>query len=335
MGEEDAHYFAAGGSITNASPLAGLFSAVPVSTEPMPGDTLWITVSSQRDSIQFDGLVQVGGVAAGALRVLDLTAGVEGAVVPDSTGRWALKIDGVRADLLRASVPSLAARNASVDAALSKDTLTFRAHVFVDEERHAALEGMADVAGRRVHLRQLDVNLGTERWHLDQPSEITFGDEYRVRNFLLVERGPGDCTGWSAKPAGPQSIVLTMHNFRPASVADLIGYPDLGGIINADLFLSGEGYAPLLDGRISMVLEAAGEAVGALDATVQYEEGRLDLAADLAHTDQSTLTLHGYYPVDFRLSSEGAQPFNAEEVALVISADSFNVGWVEPFWIRR
>ncbi len=330
-GADEVHSITAGGVILDAGPLAALFTELPVATDPAPGDTLWVAATSEGDTIVFDGHAQLGGISAGATRILGATAGVEGTFVADSAGHRSLGMDSIWADMHRVSIPNLSARSAWARATLEGDTLAFRADVAIDEQRSATVQGLADLANQLVLLQKLDMNLGPERWHLDQESKISFGEEYRVRNLLLVAPDQEIALDGVVDLDGRQSLALTLFDFRPASVADLFGLPDLGGIINGDIFLFGDAAAPHLDGAITMALEVADIPVGALDATVSYADGRLHLDANLAHADSSTLMIAGNYPVDLRLEREGAPPMATNEVALVIDADSFNVGWVEPF----
>ena len=330
-GADTVHTFQAGGAVLNAAPLSALFLETPVRTDRAPGDTLWVAAASRNETVSFEGHARLGGVSAGAVRILDLAAGIQGAVRVDSTGRRRLALDSLRADMQRVSIPNLSARNATAHVTLSDDTLDFRAGVAIDESRTAAFRGHADLAARQIVLEHLDMDLGAQRWQLDQASEISFGQEYRVRNFLLVAEDQEIALDGVVDPDGRQSLALTLFNVQPAPVADLLGLPGLGGTIDGDLMLVGDAAAPELDGTITMALESAGAPVGAMEAGIAYADGRLALDMTLEHTDQTRLTMQGHYPADLRLRRTGASPAVSDDVSLTAYADSFNVGWIEPF----
>ncbi len=318
------------GALLDAQALAALFGYDSATNDPVLGDTISLVFTSTGDTVFFQSRVQVSGATAGKVRVLDAHAGASGLVTIDSTGERSLGLDSVWAGMQRISIPGLAARSASANVSLGGDTLVFTATVAIDEARDVTLQGTADLQAQKVKLQQLDVNLGPERWHLNQESEITFGDEYRIRHFLLVEQDQEIALDGLLDLDGRQSLALTLFNFRPESVADLLGQPGLGGVINGDFAFSGQAASPQLNGSITAALEAGGTPVGTLDATVGYTNGRMSLDASLVHVDQSTLMLSGHYPVDLRLVQPDAMPL-PDDVMIEVEADQFNIGWVEPF----
>ncbi len=329
--EVSGRHFVAHGAVLDAAALATLFFEAPLATVPAPGDTIWFATTSRGDTTKIAGHFQVAGVRAGPLRVLEAKGGVQVSVAASGDGPRIAAIDSIWGDLQRASIPSLMARSAHMRADLAGDTLNFQASVVIDDTRHAELEGMADLTAQRIGLRTMGMTLGEERWHLDQAATISYGDEVRVRNLLLVADAQEVALDGVINPTGRQSMVLTLFNVQPAAVADLFGFPGLGGVIEGDLFFTGEATSPALDGNISMSLEAFGRPVGELNATVGYADGSLELDAMLAHVDRSSLAMRGYVPADLRLQKTGALPEGADAVALQVNAQGFNVGWVEPF----
>ena len=330
-GSPSAHTFAVGGAVLDAQPLAGLFSDALIHNEWAPGDTLWIATRGAGDTLAFDGHVQFSSTTGQAIRVLDAAAGVSGTLSQSDGGHRTIGLDSLWADLRRVSVPGLSARSATGQAALRDDTLAFEAHVTIDEERSAHMKGLANVAQKEIVMQQLNLALGSEQWHLDQESHISYQDAYRVRNLLLVERDQEIALDGIVDPDGRQSLVLTLFDVRPASVADLFGFPGLGGVVNGEFVLTGEAEAPLMEGMIAMTVASSETPVGTLHGAVAYADGRLSVDARLEHVDKSTLQVAGYLPADLRLNRIGPAPPTTDEVAMRIESDRFNVGWVEPF----
>ena len=329
-GREQSALFSAGGVVHDPAPLMTLFSEMDVSSDLVPGDTLWVEARSNQERVSFHAGIRLGAVTLDDVRMLEVDSEVQGIVNLDGLAMPTLYF---HYDASRVSVPGVSARTASVQAVLNSDTLAFSGDLIVDENRNAAVYATLDLTNQRLLLEQFDVNLGPDRWRLDQNSEILLGDRYQIRNFLMVAEDQEIVMDGVIDPDGSQRLGLTVYNFRSASLADLLGFPEMGGVINADVLLSGEASAPQLRGSLDMVLEASEESVGTFTGSAEYAEGQLQIDARMSHSDSSTLTMEGNYPVDFRVSTTGEPPawVGNDQVSLAIQADEFNVGWIEPF----
>jgi translocation and assembly module TamB len=90
-----------------------------------------------------------------------------------------------------------------------------------------------------------------------------------------------------------------------------------------------------MTGALNADMTSSGQGVGDLDLALDYEDLRLNINARLAHDDGSTMTALGYIPLDLRLQRlEEAAPAGSvadRSVDFSIAADSFSVGWIDPF----
>ena len=260
-------------------------------------------------------------------------------------------------------------RQAEVDAIYDGDQIDLEARVKVDEERDIEVAGVLDPRPGRQRLRldTLNVRFGPDRWKLLQDATITYGEEYRVSNLLLfTEDGQQIAVDGVIDFDGRQSLVVTIEAFRIGAVADLIGYPDLGGTGSGTLTLSGPADNPELSGTLALDATSAGNDAGTLQLALDYADERLGVDATLRHEDESALTAEGYLPLDLRLVrpqaptdvsvpdsvaadtvaiGEGDSPVDIVEVradtldpgqvALAVQADSFAVEWARPFLNRE
>lgn len=319
--------FVAHGSIGDSRPLRSLGAPLD-----FRGDTLWVTVRSRQDTLLIAGSAEANSIQMREVRVLGMDATMDIMLARDPASGWKPTTVDARATLRRASVPALAAQQAVLDISLRGDSLHYLAGVTLDDQRNARLEGWADVARREATIEALDVTLGEDQWRLDQAAGISFGDAYRVNNLLLVEEDQEIALDGMIDLNGRQSLMLTVYNFRVGAIADLFELHGLDGTLNGELFLRGPAAAPVMNGAIDFGVEARGEAIGTMRVRTDYADQRLGLDAALTHSDVSTLTLSGHLPVDFRLAERGvAMPGASSDVALSVRADSFNVGWIEPF----
>ena len=319
------------GRVLDAAPLSARFLPRPVTNSSSTLDTLFVHLSSQGDSITFEGRAGLSSVATGSIRALDAVVGAHGAVRKEGSKWRELAVDSLWADVQRLSVPGLAMQTAQARVSLAGDTLGFSTQFVVDETRGGAAKGFVHVSDQELTLEALAVNLGEDRWHLDQEARLIYDEGLRVRNFLLVETDQEIALDGIINPRGQQSLALTLFNVRPGSVADLFGYPDLDGVVDGDLVLTGDARAPRLEGSLTASLEALDAPVGNLDVSLRYADRRLDLDAALAHVDGSTLSVAGHYPLDFVLDRTGPELPAYHDASMVMQADRFNIGWVTPF----
>lgn len=316
-----------GGALLDAGAIASVAGVAGLETAFEAGDTLWLNVRSNGESLLAAGRLGFTGGRYGDVRVLDVDAGFYGRL-NRSSGR--LTQGNVFAEVTRLSVPTVSARFAEFEIDWQDSSLTYFAGIDMDPQRNAFLRGFADLENRRVIVQDLSVNLAGDQWHLDQEAAVSLGQGYQVDNLLLVAADQEIAVDGVMDPRGRQSLGLTAYNFRIGSVADLFGYAGLDGTMNGSLLLQGDAASPSINGQLDLELESDGQAVGTLEAEARYEDMRLNIDARLAHTDASTLELRGHIPADLRLNRTGTAP-DAGGLELSLAADSFNVGWTEPF----
>ena len=318
---------ALGGAILDAGAIAGLVGIDGLETGYEAGDTLWLNVRSNRESLLAAGRLGLTGGSYGEVRVLDVDAGFSGRL-NRSSGR--LTEGNLYAEVTRLSVPTVSARFAEFDIYWRDSSLTYFAGIDMDPARNGWLRGFADLSDRRIIVQDLSVNLGRDQWNLDQEAAVSFGQGYQVDNLLLVAADQEIAVDGVVDPRGRQGLGLTAYNFRIGSVADLFGYAGLDGTMNGSLLLTGDAASPSINGQLELDLLSGGQAVGTLAAEASYENMRLDVDAALAHADASTLDLRGHVPADLRLHRMGTAPV-AGELELSLAADRFNLVWTEPF----
>ena len=328
FGEPEAEQLLSMGGSLYAVSGAHAFS---VDRDTARGDTLWALLRSAPDTLAFEAQAIASSLTLGDVHVLGLNAGVRGTLVEDAEGARKLTLERLRAELGRVSIPALAAQSADIDMTLLGDTLTYQAELIIDDGQDAQMRGFAVLPDRRVVVESLGMKLGDDRWRLDQKAEISFGDEYRVRNLLLVEDDQEIALDGVLDLDGRQSLGLTVYNLEIGAVADLFEYSGLGGTLNGDMLLSGPADSLVLDGSLELEVLSNGEQVGTLQAEAHTEDQRLGLQATLAHRDESTLVLGGTLPAALRLRHADAGAGPDDQLSLLVEADGFNVGWIEPF----
>ena len=310
------------GVLTNASPLEPWLG--PVTGGGAPEDTFRVHLETISDTIRFAASLGLGPVTLGTTRVLNTTAGVRGYAVDFNP-----TFEQAFVRLTRVSVPALAARNAELVISQSGDTVNYEAHVMIDNRRNARVQGYADLTQGRVVLQDLGMRLDQDDWHLDQEAVILVGDNYRVRNLLLVEDSQEVALDGVLDFEGQQSLGLSLFNVQLDRFADLFGFEGLGGTVDGDLFLRGPAGAPILDGSLTMEVREIDTSVGLMRVDMGYEDYRFAIDAELTHADGSTMHLAGHLPADLRLQRDSLPP--EVDVSLVLQSDELNVGWLSPF----
>ncbi len=215
--------------------------------------------------------------------------------------------------------------------------LDYALRLEVDPRHSAHLEGQLDPERKAIYLTRLDMRLHDARWHLLQAATITYGEAYRVHGLLLYTETQDQqlAADGLIDPNGTQNFVFTLERFRLETITDLFDLSGLGGALSGTVDLTGPATAPVLNGQLRLDLASQGRPVGTLDLALRYDSLRMGIDARLIHQeDASTLTLEGTVPFDLRLrAAEDAPPFDPYQapLALIVTADTFAIAWVQPF----
>ncbi len=235
-------------------------------------------------------------------------------------------------------------RDTRLTAAMADSLVEFDLTSEIDGRRDARISGTIDPRPDRREVRILGVNVRLDRdqWALLQPSTVSYGDAFRIRNLLLFTADQQIAVDGVIDLDGDQSLILTVEDFRIGSVADLLGYRGLDGTMNGYLDLEGPSYAPTMRGDLNVDLESYDKRVGDLELALAYDSLRLDVDGLLHHDQGGSMTFNGLLPVDLRLAQTrgptqtgvrvaARQTEPDSDVDLTIVADSFSVGWILPF----
>ncbi|MDX1547126.1 MAG: translocation/assembly module TamB [Rhodothermales bacterium] len=323
--------------LRDPGPLRGFIGADVFS---LGGGEVTAHVHGPPGSLLFDGAVSLRSLIYNDVRL----AGLEGS----TSGRFRPGLEPelfeVRAEMGYFSLPALTVQDTDFEAVYQNDEVRFSLGLEVDTRRDARLSGRIDLRpeSQRFVVEALDLRFDDDRWELLQEASVTYGDAYRVSGLLLYSDDQQVAVDGVIDLDGEQSLVLTIENFRIGAVADLLEFRGLDGTLDGSLVLTGPAVAPNLEGTLAFDVISFEQAVGDLDLAVRYDSLRLHTEALLTHVDGSTLALDGFVPLDLRLREPEAPGQGAvqvrqagtvgsEEVNLELTADRFNIGWIEPF----
>ncbi len=291
------------------------------------------SVYGRAGTLQFDAMGNIQNLRYNDIRLARFDGTLAGELGPDRSLRIA-ELDG---DLAALSLPQFLVDAARLEVQYEADQVAFRGEFTIDARRSAQVAGRVDMTPgvERATVETLTLDMEDHQWELLQEASVTYGEEYRVSNLLLYSGNQQIAIDGVVDPDGEQNLVLTIEEFVMDDFADLLGYEGLGGVLNGFLLLSGPAEAPEMSGTLNADLASFEEGVGDLQLAVDYQELRLNLDALLTHDDGSTLTAEGFIPFDLRLQQLEEDGLSSEiadrSVEFSIDADSFSVGWIDPF----
>lgn len=287
-------------------------------------NTFFGTLAYEEDSLRWNAGLTTGPLAWKNMRLLRASAVAQG-----SLQNLRPSIDQADLEIDRFSVPTLSARRTEVGLIKQGRAVQLEAKVDLDDRRSLHAEGTADFEARRGLLQRLDLKMNRQNWNLGVPTEILADEGIRIRYFVLESQDQEITLDGILDANAEQRLGVNLYNVELAPFTDLLGFTDLGGIANADLFFHGPATAPELIGSVDLIVDSGSDRVGSVAARIDYKNGGLDMEADLLHVDGSRLELSGLLPLDLRLHKEGA--LSAPEASLTLNADEFNLAWVSPF----
>ena len=303
------------------------------------GGPLRLTGSAEARQLVVGPVEDPDEPAKGEIAVTGLNALIDASwdrTLADSLGLGALS-GGVRASFDVLSGPTYRVEQGTAILSADAGDFVIDASVRVDDRRDLDVYARIDPTTRGVVLETGRFQIDDQTWRLLQPSEIAIEDGlYDVRGLLLAsDNGLGQIAAdGQVDLQGEQNFVITAEGVPIDGLTDFVNLDALGGDLSATLDLTGPANAPRIDGRIGLAdLTSRGEPVGALQATVNYADGRLGLNAVLTHIEGETLTVDGTIPLQFSLvdgpTDEGVA--GDEQVALRARAQAFPIDWARPF----
>ncbi|MGM0705362.1 MAG: hypothetical protein ACQETP_05525, partial [Bacteroidota bacterium] len=215
-----------------------------------------------------------------------------------------------------------------------REGMTFTTTVEVDDTRRARLDLSGPPLGEayRATIDRLDLNLEGNAWTLDQPAPVVQdGTAFEISNFLLTGADQQVALDGHIDTAGTQNLGLTLENVQADPFAKLMDFEGLGGRVHGTLNLTGPARAPEAQGRLRARVQSEGADVGTLDTEITYADLGLDIDARLMHTDGSTFTMAGTFPIDLRLDAPTPADVMDTPVDLRIQAEAFAMDWLNPF----
>ena len=313
--------------------LAPVRSFVPAENLSLEGGQLLGRIYGQPGTTRFDATGTLSSFIYNDIRLAEFDGTLAGEMRPDS----GITMAEVRGTFLSISLPQFLIERADLDVTYTPSSIHFAGTTTIEQGRTAELSGFVDtdLEQQRVVLETLDLTLDDHHWQLLQTAVITYADRYRISNLLLYTDDEQFAIDGVIDPNGQQNLVMTIENVETAPIADLLGFEGLGGVVTGSLVLTGPAEAPVMTGTLNTDVSSYEEEVGDLRLQLDYADLRLNVGALLTHADGSTLNAEGFLPLDLRVArlDEGAAggDLSQGEVDLRITADSFAVGWIEPF----
>ena len=321
--------------------LKPLHTILPATGRLFADGRMRVSFSGEPREVRFRADGALNRILYGDVRVGSVDMRVVGSLDPERKVSAAES----RIEITQVTLPTVTAREARIEMAYADDRVSYEANATLDDRRDVRTSGFLDLAGseHELTINSLRIRLDQVRWQMLQPSTVSFGDEYRIRNFLLYSETQQIAVDGYIDLDGEQSLILTIEQFRLGSVTDLFDYRGLDGTINGYIDLSGPAIAPNMTGSLTADIVSLNRPVGDLSLDLAYSNLRMNIDGRLRNDDGSTMTVEGYLPMNLRLASpesETGRPdegpaSTAGESMLNITSDGFAVDWILPFLDRE
>lgn len=292
--------------------------------------------------LRFEGEAEFENIAYNVFHATETEVRLAGEFNRDLSIRFA----EVVGDIGFTSTPTFSIEETVLEARYNGASVEYLTEITVDDSHTVQLNGQVDLRpeSQRIVFENFGMRLGPDRWEMLQEASISYGDEYRVRNFLIYADDQQVALDGVVDLDGEQSLILTIEDLKMGTFAELLGIDGLDGSLYGTLDLTGPAASPNISGTLNMDVISYGQPVGDLQLVIGYDSLRFNIDAQLAHENGNTLRLNGYVPVDLRLSQpDEAEPTMQETVQistptsgdntvdLRLSAEDFSIGWVQPF----
>jgi translocation and assembly module TamB len=210
---------------------------------------------------------------------------------------------------------------------------TARGTIVFDERRQVTFAGSADPRPehRRAHLETLVVAADGQPWSLRTPIDVRWGDTLAVTGLELASDS-GSITVDGAVHDGDDGHLHARWSRVPiAGFTDLLGYQDLGGMLNGSVELVGRRDSPRMSGDLTATLSARRRPSATVNATFGWTAGQLQLDANLARRSRGTLALTGTAPMALPFAGADAErPTSPDDYDLRLTAVDLGLDVLEP-----
>lgn len=321
--------FAFVADVRNLDPIEGLLGAeLELEEGYLEG-----RVYGRPGTLRFDVAGRLHSFIYDDIRISEFEGTIAGEIGPDRE----LTLAELEGEFQAVSLPQFLVQSADLNLTYTPEGIAFVGTVQLDDERIGEVAGFVETGpeAQRIVLEQLHLQLDGQDWSLLQEASISYGEEYRIRNLLLYSGDQQLAIDGVIDPDGEQNLVMTIESFDIGPFADILGYQGLDALVNGSLLLSGPAAAPDMSGTLTAEVDSEDRDVGDLRLILDYDALRLQIDALLAHQDGSSLTVVGSIPLDLRVArlSEGGVEggLTDRSINFTLEADSFGIGFVEPF----
>lgn len=235
----------------------------------------------------------------------------------------------------RLRLPQASIRRMDVRVALEPgDELAISASADIDDLRRARLaahvEGMW--AASAVRVDTLEFQADQDHWSLTRPSRITFRDGLTIDSLHVAAQGQEILATGRVGRQGPLSLHVFLSSFDVATVADLLGYPDLTGNLTGSMALDGTAESPTLDAGLEARLDPNSSSPVDLTVNAKYEPGKMTVKSKVSLGDGRGADLSAALPFGLSLAGPSRGLLRGQDVEIVASADSLSLGWAAPLF---
>ncbi|MDZ4700749.1 MAG: translocation/assembly module TamB domain-containing protein [Rhodothermales bacterium] len=315
--------------------LAPLRRFLDVDALSVQGGEVEARLFSRPNDYRLESNLELTGLTYGSTRIADARARWIAGLATDRT----LVNSEVFGQIDIVSLPGFVVERVQFDGSFEDERLPFALEAYMDERRQARVSGTAYTAAdsQRVDLEDLRIVLDGDVWTLDRVATVSYGGQYRVRNFLLESDDQQIAVDGVVDLAGDQNLGVSIDAFRLEAVTEMLGYEGLSGRLTGNLDLRGPAAAPRLISSLNLVIGSRGEPVGDLGLVARYDSLQLQLDVLMKHIDGSTLSINGFLPANLALAADSVEAMTVRSsmaegpVEINAQADSFAIGWILPF----
>jgi translocation and assembly module TamB len=267
------------------------------------------------------GTLQLVGLAAAG------TAALDG--IRPRTGDLSAEFSGL-------STPDAAVQNTSLTAAYDGELVAIDLRSVVDAGRTLALTARGDPRAdrREVFLEEVSASFDGETWSLVAPASIRLASGIAVDSLDLRAGERRLFATGSLSGAGEQDFRVAARDFEVGTLADLVGFDDLSGVVSGDLSVGGSASDPELAAEWVVELDDPQLRSIQWSNDLSYRAGVLTVQDELLQDGRLSVTVAGTLPVLLRLpwQADTTAPVVSAApgpVALQILADSANLAWLQ------
>jgi len=315
-------------SLTRADVLAGAVGPEVLAVGEAGVD---VTASGSLNRLTVEGDARITALLFGDIRV----QGVE----VTGTGRRTAEDGWVEGEahlmVDRLQLPTAPVQRLDVDATLESDgEVALSASAVIDQRRDAELSARVDdmAAPGAVTLERFSFRADQDRWTLAEPTRLSVQNGFRVDSLRLSSDGQTIRVAGELPIRGPLDLRADVQQFEIATVADLLGFPDLRGRVSGSLDVGGTAAAPIVESSLRSRLEPRGAPAADVSATLDYREGTATVDASAELDAGGALRGRAELPMELSMSAPAPGLTEDAPIRMRVRADSFPANWFEP-WV--